>query len=162
MRPESLASHWVNDLFPAAQGVVDSPAISHCMRFAMEVARVSVINILTSTLETRETILATLSGTMRKWRQKCSAQIDLLGVCVMTKALDSKNGVYSSGPPSHCAFRLDDSKYMTPLGYITPGCLVYAYGFNGASATIHDPCQFYDCTLPGKLFGEISCFWHAL
>lgn len=31
MRPESLAEHFVNDLFPAAQGVVDSPAVCVCM-----------------------------------------------------------------------------------------------------------------------------------
>ncbi len=119
------------------------------MRFAMEMARVSVITILTGTLDTRETLLAGISGTMRQWRQKCSAQIDLLGVCVMTKALESRDGAFSNGPPSHCSFRLDTDKYITPLAYITPGCLVYVYENNGMPATVHDPCQFYDCTLPG-------------
>lgn len=149
MRPESLAAHFVNDLFPAAQGIVDSPAVSHCMRFAMEMARVSVITILTGTDATRDTIVAGLSSTMRQWRQRCAAQIDLLGVCVMTKALDSRNGVYSTGDPSHCAFRLSPGNvYRTSLGYITPGCLVYVYG-SQSQPTIHDPCQVYDCSVAG-------------
>ena len=58
MRPESVAAHFVNDLFPAAQGVVESPAVSHCMRFAMEMARVNVIAILTGTPATRDSIIA--------------------------------------------------------------------------------------------------------
>lgn len=65
MRPESLASHFVNDLFPAAQGVVDSPAVSHCMRFAIELARLSAIAIVTGKEATVDTILSQMSSTSR-------------------------------------------------------------------------------------------------
>ena len=150
MRPESVAAHFVNDLFPAAQGIVDSPAVSHCMRFAMEMARVSVITILTGTPATRENIVAGLSSTMRQWRQRCAAQIDLLGVCVMTKALESKTGVYSTGEPVHCNFRLDaPNTFRNSIGYMTPTCLVYIYATDVTPATIHDPCQKIDCTIHG-------------
>lgn len=49
MRPESLADRFVNDLFPAAQAVVDAPAVSYCMRYAIELARSNVVALLTST-----------------------------------------------------------------------------------------------------------------
>lgn len=151
MRPESLAGHFVNDLFPSAQGVVDSPAVSHCMRFAIEIARLNVIAIVTGTNSTRESIIARLSSTANSWKQRCAAQIDLLSMCVMTKALDSRNGVYSSGNPTHCAFTLSSTDnvnggvYRTQLAYITPGCLVYVFGNNEEPPTLHDPCMFYDC-----------------
>ena len=156
MRPETLAGHFVNDLFPAAQGLVDSPAVSHCMRFAIEVARLNVIAIVTGTNSTRESIISRLSSTANAWKQRCAAQIDLLSMCVMTKALDSRNGVYSSGNPTHCAFTLystekqDTGVYRTPEAYITPGCLVYVFGTVSGTTkvppTLHDPCMFYDCS----------------
>ena len=161
MRPESLAAHFVNDLFPAAQGVVDSPAVSHCMRFAIEMARVSAITILTATEATKEIILAGLSSTMRQWRQKCASQIDLLGICVMSKALDTRRGRYSSGDPAHCPFRLialpdRQAIFQNNDGYMTPGCLVYIYGKNGKQPTVHDPCQYHDCTGPNPISLDVS------
>lgn len=65
----------------------------------------------------------------------------------MTKALDARDGVYSTGNPTHCAFRLESQNtFRTTAAYITPGCLVYVYG---SPPTVHDPCQFFDCTMPG-------------
>lgn len=76
LRGESLAAHFVNDLFPAAQGVVDSPAVSHCMRYAIEVARLSVITIVsgntgtTTSNPTRQTIMASMSSTANSWKKR--------------------------------------------------------------------------------------------
>lgn len=147
LRGQSLAAHFVNDLFPAAQGVVDSPAVSHCMRYAIEVARLSVIAIITGTSDaTRQTIMASMSPTANSWKRRCAAQIDLLGICVATKALSSPlNGRYSTGDPEHCPFRLSvPDGYKNSLAYITPGCLVYVHSSN--PPTLHDPCQHHDCT----------------
>ena len=87
---------------------------------------------------------------MRLWRQKCAAQIDLLGVCVMSKALESKNGQYSSGIPPRCPFKLSVSpsisSFKTVLAYTTPGCLVYVHETNERPSSLHDPCQFHNCT----------------
>lgn len=154
MRGESLAAHFVNDLFPASQGVVDSPAVSHCMRYAIEVARVAVMSRVTVAAGggtngtiSREAILASMSSTAASWKARCAAQIDLLGICVMTKALDAKGGTYSTGNPTRCAFRLDGGQFVTAAAYITPGCLVYVYGTAPLfQPTLHDPCQFHDCT----------------
>lgn len=148
MRPESLAGLFVDDLFPAAQGVVDSAPVSHCMRYALEVARVNVIAILTGTNTTREQIMTQQSAAARMWRQKCAAQVRLLGMCVTTKALDVKGGVLSK-QPSQCPFRLaPGAVYSNSQGYITPGCLVYAYASSNLQrATLHDPCRFHACSV---------------
>lgn len=141
MRPESLASHFINDLFPAAQGIVDSPAVSHCMRYAIELARKNVIDLINNNNQSRAN-----SQVVDSWKQKCSAQIGLLGICVMTNALDARDGILST-LPTHCAFRLNNGAYKTQDGYITPGCLVYAY----STKKVYDPCQGYDgiCSDPG-------------
>jgi hypothetical protein len=148
MRPESVAAHFVNDLFPASQGVVDSGPGSHCMRYVIELARTNVATLLTSTNTTREQVLASQSVTMNAWRQRCAAQVELLGMCVTTGALDVRN-VQHSTLPTHCAFVLDaHGQYSTTRAYMTPSCLVYVYG---PPATLHDPCRVYDCTAVGGL-----------
>lgn len=64
------------------------------MRFAIEIARLNVIAIVSGTEATREQIMAQLSSTAIMWKKRCAAQIDLLGICVMTKALEARDGVY--------------------------------------------------------------------
>lgn len=149
MRPESLAEHFVDDLFPASQGVVDAAPVSHCMRYAIEVARLNVIAIVTGTNTTKDQILAQQSFIANSWKQKCAAQVNILGMCVSSKALDVKGGVLSK-EPSQCAFRLDNSNvasYATLQGYITPGCLVYVYADDAGrpSPSLHDPCRYHAC-----------------
>jgi hypothetical protein len=154
MKPESLAQHFVDNLFPASQGVMDSPAISHCMRYSIELARLQVLSIVT---ESRNISFNAnqQAFSQNAWRAKCAAQIDLLGMCASTKALDARGGSFSKQPS--CPFALSSFSGSTSTsvsgGYITPGCLVYIY----ASQTVHDPCLVHDCSsAAGSLVLSIS------
>jgi hypothetical protein len=152
MRPESLADRFIHDLFPAAQAVVDSPAISYCMRYAIELARSHVVALLTQTeAVSAERIRTSLSGTVTAWRHRCKAQIDLLGVCSLTQALKVNLDPYvflkPEHHPSHCPFRLRLSG--NPPGYfvdgttITPGCLIYKRDL--PTDKVYDPCRVLAC-----------------
>jgi len=152
MRTENLADHFVNNLFPAAQGVVDSAPVSYCMRYAIELARVVVLELLHADSTRAARVLA------NSWKKKCRTQIQLLSMCVSTRALDSKN-VYVRSPgsePVMCPFRLrqDPTRttlsetygYESSLGYITPGCLLYAYPTSSSTSALYDPCRHYPCS----------------
>jgi hypothetical protein len=112
------------------------------MRYAIELARKNVIDLINNNNNQSRAN----SHVVDSWKQKCAAQIGLLGICVMTNALDARDGTLSI-LPSHCAFRLNNGAYKTQDGYITPGCLVYAY----STRKVYDPCQGYDgiCTEQG-------------
>lgn len=150
MRPESLADRFVNDLFPAAQAVVDSPAVSYCMRYAIELARANAIILLKSnTSSSAEQVMASLSGTVASWKHKCAAQIDLLGVCATTRALDVVSDPYlylkQELWPTHCPFKFMPTGNLysnSQYGLVTtPGCLVY----HAQTQKLYDPCRVLPC-----------------
>lgn len=119
-------------------GVSSSASISHCLRYAIELARLQVLRLVTTDIQyAQQTFIS------NAWKAKCLAQLDLVGMCAVTKALDVVGGTWSTGPPN-CAFQWknnNEQTYMLFNAYITPGCLVYLMDTHEA----HDPCKFYDC-----------------
>jgi hypothetical protein len=138
MRPESLADQFIDDLFPAAQGVRESAPISHCLRFTIEVARLQALTVAGNLLKVEENTFSQQSFVANSWKAKCAAQIDMVGMCAMTKALDVVGGRWSTGEPS-CPFHWSSqpSTAIATWGYITPGCLVYIHNTRQA----YDPCR---------------------
>ena len=119
---------WWNDtllseLFPAAQLVGDSMLTSVCMRYAVEVARAT---LLEGTPQGRNAELQATS-----WRRRCGTQVREASACVMTDVL------FRHAPPAvftqadtqqrRCGLSLQSVSPMadgTPSVYLTPqGCV---------------------------------------
>jgi hypothetical protein len=161
MRPESLADKFVDDLFPAAQGVFGSAPVSHCLRFVIELARLQAMTLADLVVKgdngdngangangapnnaSSSSTFAQQSFIANSWKSKCAAQIDLVGMCAVTRALDAVGGVWSTGEPD-CPFEWSggNGKAINGNGYITPSCLVYIH----TTSEVHDPCRYYDCS----------------
>lgn len=133
-------------LFFKNAGVHGAAPVSHCLRYAIELARLEVIKLITDD----NSQVAQQSFISNTWKAKCSTQIDLLGMCAATKALDVTSSEWTSGTPN-CAFKWrGETAYALFNAYITPGCLVYLLH----TKEVHDPCRYYDCTTSSKI--EIS------
>jgi hypothetical protein len=119
--PASLVDHFVDELFPAAQGVRQSGAVSACLRFSVEVARQSAY------LEAGLAVAAAdQASVVATWRRRCERKLQQLALC-------ETYGVFNlSGSSCSCSFQVDphfDGHYS-----LTPGCLVL-YG-----GVLYDPC----------------------
>ncbi len=130
---EDLVRPFVDQLFPAAQGVEEAGALAYCLRYAIELARLQVFRLLD--LPELEDDLALQREVAARWRKRCGAQLHLLHVCVSL-------GVFKplANPASKDAVACPHF-YLTevPAGstaYTTPGCLVSVDG------VFYDPCRW--------------------
>ena len=115
----SLVDHWVDDLFPAAQGVRQSAPISYCLRFSIELARLAAYQQadLTLAVADQTTVVAT-------WRKRCELKLEQVATCQVY-------GVYDVlGTSAGCPFTVQSSYRVS----ITPGCLV------AWDSRLWDPC----------------------
>lgn len=119
--PQSLVDHFVDDLFPAAQGVRQSAPISYCLRFSIELARLAAYKQadLLLAVADQTTVVAT-------WRKRCELKLEQVAMCQVY-------GVYNvMGTTAGCPFTL--SSTFKSSTSITPGCLVVWEG------KLWDPC----------------------
>ena len=119
--PRSLVDHFVDDLFPAAQGVRQSPLVSYCLRFIVELARRLAYEQLGLAVPASQQIQVEAT-----WRKRCEAKLNQTIFC-------EAYGVFSvpSTAPS-CPFVLAQS--FASFASITPSCLVVFAG------KVYDPC----------------------
>lgn len=118
--PQSLVDNFVDDLFPAAQGVRQSASVSVCLRFTIELARLSAY-------EEAKLMVAAAEQTaiVSIWKQRCELKLKQVTFChvfgVFNVTQDNEN----------CPFTV--SKAFDSFT-VTPNCLVV---WNGK---VYDPC----------------------
>ena len=117
--PQSLVDHFVDDMFPAAQGVRQSAPISYCLRFSIELARLAAYEQANLVLA-----VADQTTTVATWRKRCELKLEQVAMCQVY-------GVYGiTGTAQGCPFSVNPTFTVS----ITPGCLV-AWG-----GKLWDPC----------------------
>lgn len=118
---------FVEQLFPASQGITESTVGAYCMRYAIEYARLRAMELfMTSDLAQ----MAQQKEKLGVWRRRCGSQVQLVGMCT---ALDVYRpaGVQTGGCMHPWRVSLDASVEM----YVTPECLVKIGQY------FYDPCE---------------------
>ena len=122
--PTALVDNFIDDLFPAAQGVRQSAAVSACTRFSIEVARQSAYTEAKLMLAA-----ADQAAVVSTWRRRCEAKIRQVAFC-------NVYGIYDvPGQSTGCPFYIDQATFKPDKYTVTPGCLVI---FN---KKVYDPCM---------------------
>ena len=132
---------FVKSLFPVAQGVYESSTTSYCLRYAVESAFLTALEMAQSNQSSFPAIGAAYASQRMVsdlWMTRCEGQIALLALC---KGLD----VYA--PPVRQS-RVYPCPFSIPARddvYMTPGCLV------SKGNVFYDPCNCGTFTCgPGK------------
>jgi hypothetical protein len=138
----------VDDLFPMAQGILDSHVVSVCLRFAIEYLRLRVMDMIAENgLKDMRSYMDTQEPVVARWRTKCELQLDMLGIC-------KSNGLFDYVPvvehPYDCPFRITDD-YTDREYYVTPGCLVWIRD-SPTIGSFYDPCRNNGCATSGMTF----------
>lgn len=123
-----LAEGFVEQLFPMAQGVEEAGAVAHCLRYAIEVARLAALALAAP--DSPEA--ARQDQTVSRWRRRCGAQLQLLGLCVNLGAFRPPDKHFVRGCAHFAPVALD-------WFYTTPGCLAWING------SFYDPCRCMAC-----------------
>ena len=136
--PEDLLAPFIDGLFPAAQGVDEAGATAYCLRYAIELARWTVLRLLDQP-DGQAAIVAQREVTDR-WRIRCGTQLHLLYLCVslgvFRPLVDPVSRALTVCP--HFTVAPDLAREV----YVTPECLVSVDGL------FYDPCRSptVDCT----------------
>ena len=119
--PASLVDHFIDELFPAAMGVRQSAAVSSCVRFSVEVARLSAYQEagLMAAVADQTTIVAL-------WRRRCDMKVAQVTLCEVFGVFDLKNQSQS------CPFTIPT--YFDGVYSLTPSCLIVYDKY------VFDPC----------------------
>ena len=132
----SIADHFVDDLFPAAQGVRQSMPQTYCTRYGIELARLTVYKAAHL-----DAAAGQQEGMVDKWRMRCQFKLEELAVCNLHHVMKSYSVAHESD--DHCPFIV-----QAPLSTIdkifysvTPGCLLVVWNTQGGLLDgIFDPC----------------------
>jgi len=145
---EDLMRPFLDQLFPAAQGVEEAGALSYCLRYAIELARLQVFRLLD--LPELDGQLALQREVAARWRKRCGAQLHLLHVCVSLgafKPLAEPAAKDTVGCPHFFLTQIPASV----VAYTTPACLVSVDG------AFYDPCRASDlCAQGGALKQSVT------
>ncbi len=133
----SIADHFVDDLFPVAQGVRQSMPQSYCMRYGIEVARLTVYKAfgLDSAAGQQQSVVD-------EWRKRCQYKLQELAVCRTYGVLQAKGAPQST---SGCPFTISAIQSLRDSYSVTPGCLIILWNTVDQDG-IYDPCICAPCT----------------
>jgi hypothetical protein len=124
-----LSQAFVEQLFPAAQGVEEAGAVAYCLRYVIEVARFTALDLVdpaaSATLAQRETV--------ERWRVRCGAQLQVVTLCAGLDVYRPR----SYGTDRRCPHFTATG--LTGDDYTTPECLVRVGG------AYYDPCRCVPC-----------------
>lgn len=145
-RPPSgtdLAQAFLDELFPAAQGVDESGAVAYCLRYVIELARMEILTLLE--LGTFEDQLVLQREQVMIWKRRCGAQLHLLHLCVNLGAFRPRllDSTTSSKCPHFYAVK-------TPTIYTTAQCLLSVNG------QFYDPCRCVPCVGDASAYLNVS------
>ena len=128
---------FIKHLFPVAQGVYESASTAYCLRYTVESALLTAMQIANVSYAEQQLISDT-------WRVRCESQIAMLAMC---KGLDVyRPPVIASNRVFNCPFSISSD----PDVYMTPGCLVHKSG------TFYDPCKCNACSPAAPLFSSFN------
>ena len=131
MSLKDLAEGFVDDLFPMAQGVEEAGAVSYCLRYVIEVARLHALDMIIP--ESYEA--SSQAQVIPRWRQRCGAQLQLLSLCVNLNVFRAPN--------TEINFFAKKCEHFAPSYgvsfYTTPECLAFIDG------VFYDPCRCMPC-----------------
>jgi hypothetical protein len=135
--PEMNATQLAEELFPMVHGVEESGVASYCLRYFIEKARYTVLQIIYNE-STNTTVLdediALQRNLMTAWGRKCGTQLYLLHLCVSLNVFNM--AIPDNGHQQKCAWFMVENR---PNFYTTPECLVYLDG------EFYDPCRCLPC-----------------
>ena len=127
---------FVSTLFPVGQGVYESGATAHCLRYTVESALLAAMELALPLAPGLGPALAAQRLVSDLWRVRCEGQIALLALC---------KGLGAFQPPVNPSLRTAPCPFSVSVSgdvYVTPGCLVHRGG------------RFYDpCNCPGFACG---------
>jgi hypothetical protein len=129
--PQSLVDHFVDDLFPAAQGVRQGALVSYCIRFVLELAR------LVAYRDSGDPSLILIAsnqqaGVVATWRKRCATKLEQASFCEVHgvfRLTDTAQDDAATAP--RCGFFLPP---LYPHIVIPSSCLVV---YNDV---VYDPC----------------------
>ena len=135
----SIADHFIDELFPSAQGVRQSMPQSYCTRYGIELARLTVYQVAGL-----KNAASQQQGTVDKWKTRCQYKLEELAVCNSFKIYSAAGGPTDT---SQCPFALSVVTALQASYAVTPGCLVVLWNTpnNGEQDGIYDPCICVSC-----------------
>ena len=138
----NIANHFIDDLFPAAQGVRQSMPQTYCTRYGIELARLTVYKAAGLASATGQQ-----QGVADKWKTRCQYKLEELAVCNLHKVAQAYNDTHKS--TDHCPFTMYSDFNSNPLYSVTPGCLLVIWKTEGGALDgIYDPCVCLAMSVP--------------
>ena len=134
--PDDLVDEFIDDLFPAAQAVEEAGATAYCLRYAIELARLEVLNLISGPLMEQ----VTQRERVDLWQRRCGAQLHLLHLCTALKVYRPLVLPREGVAPSCPHFKLVGVPSTGASVYATTECLVNVNG------VFYDPCRCMPCT----------------
>ena len=135
----SIADLFVNELFPAAQGVRQSMPQSYCIRYGIELARLTVYEAARLTDAANQQ-----RGVVSMWRTRCQYKLEELAVCNSFRVFNATGGPTDT---SRCPYALSIVQSLKQSYAVTPGCLLVLWNTLSSSQDgIYDPCICVPCT----------------
>jgi len=102
--PQSLVDHFIDDLFPAAQGVRQSGAVSTCLRFSIELARQIAYQEAGLTVAAADQ--TSVTGV---WRRRCERKLQQVALCELYGIFRVKD------ISSKCNFQVKRTSFVVAL-----------------------------------------------
>ena len=133
-----IVNHFIDELFPSAQGVRQSMPQSYCTRYGIELARLTVFKTagLTSAASEQQ-------GVVDQWRKRCQYKLEELAVCNSFKIMNATSGPTAT---AQCPFTLSVVNSLSRSYSVTPGCLLVIWNTQaGSQDGIYDPCICVSC-----------------
>jgi hypothetical protein len=130
--PDNLADELVDALFPMAQGVEEAGAVSYCLRYVIELARLTALKLA---LDQYSFEAVSQEKHVNTWRIRCGSQLQLVHMCVNLDVFRQ--------PVSGVKLTTDTCRHFRPLTgptyYTTLDCIV------SISGVFYDPCRCVTC-----------------
>jgi hypothetical protein len=133
-----IVDHFIDELFPSAQGVRQSMPQSYCTRYGIELARLTVYKTagLVSAASEQQ-------GMADQWRKRCQYKLEELAVCNSFKVMHAGGGPTAT---AQCPFTLSVVSSLLQSYSVTPGCLLVVWNTTeGSQDGIYDPCICVPC-----------------
>lgn len=131
----SIADHFIDELFPAAQGVRQSLPQSYCMRYGIELARLTVYKTMGIDISEQQ-------GVVTKWRARCQYKLEELAICNTYRVYNATGGPQDT---TQCPFTLSVIAALQSTYAVTPGCLLIIWNTQQQQDGIYDPCICVPC-----------------
>jgi hypothetical protein len=140
---QSLVNHFIDDLFPAMQGVRQSAPVSYCMRFVIELARLNSYNDAGLTIP-----IAEQQRTVATWRKRCNSKLQQITLC-------ETYGVFHITGKSSYAIDCPFAVVPEYEHIVTPSCIVL-YQDVAYDPCLCNPAKFCTAAAPNPTTGVIT------